>query len=146
MTAPQWSNPPTDRSTPNRLDSVLHHWLAHRAATVEPKTLRSDQDLLRLIPHAYLARELTTIGPGDVAGILGGLKAHGLSELSIRRRRVSLSTFFAWCARSGLQVSTPVMQEPEPASAAVGPPSTAGEPDSAWEESSELSRAGSTRG
>lgn len=141
MTATQWSALPTDAAAPTRFDSALHYWLANRAATVEPRTLRTDQDLLRLIPRSYLARDLSTINPCDMAGILGCLRARGLSPLSVRRHRSSLSAFFAWCARAGLPVATPALPESEPASVtpAVIRPFSAVELESAWEEWSEFS-------
>lgn len=141
MTATQWSALPTDLSAPSRLDSALHYWLANRAGKVEPRTLRADQDLLRLIPRAYLVRDLSGIGACDVANILAGLRARGLSELSIRRHRASLSAFFAWCARTGLEVATPALPEAEPAAAPTFAirPFDAAELESAWKEWSEFS-------
>lgn len=141
MTASQWSALPAEMPVPTRFDSALYFWLASRAATVEPRTLRTDQELLRLIPRAYLTRELATIGPGELTGILASLQSRGLAELSIRRHRASLSAFFAWCARTGLQVKTAELPEPEPApvTSAVVCPFTAQELESAWEEWSEFS-------
>ncbi len=116
MTASHWSVLSADPAVPTRFDSALYFWLANRAGTVEPRTFRTDQELLRLIPPAYLTRELSTIGPCELAEILAGL--HGLGEPAVRRRRASLSAFFAWCARVGLQVKTAAQPAPEPAVAA----------------------------
>lgn len=40
----------TPEQTPTLFDALLHHWLGQRAGAVAGKTLRTDQDLLRLIP------------------------------------------------------------------------------------------------
>lgn len=123
----------TPQQTTTRLDALLHHWLGQRAGAVAGKTLRTDQDLLRLIPRAYHVRDIGSITPQDVLGILGGLRARGLSELSIRRYRSSLAQFFAWCSRNGLIVATPVDRTPLPAPIpAVIKPFTADELESAW--------------
>lgn len=114
MTATQWSALPTDPAIPTRFDAALYLWLANRAATVEPRTLGSDQELLHLIPQSYLTRELATIGPCELAEILAGLRSQDLDELSRRRHRASLSAFFRWCARIGLQVRTATQPEPAP--------------------------------
>lgn len=117
MTATHWTALPADPAVPARFDSALYLWLANRAATVEPRTLHTDQELLSLIPGAYLTRDLCTIGPSDVAEILAGLRSQDLDELSERRHRTSLSAFFRWCARIGLQVKTAT--QPETASTVV---------------------------
>ncbi|MGC3953637.1 MAG: site-specific integrase [Propionicimonas sp.] len=141
MTATQWSVLPARTAPPTRFDSALHYWLANRAGTVEPRTLRTDEELLRLIPRAYLCRDLSTIGPCEMAGILDSLRTRGLAPLSVRRHRSSLSSFFTWCGHAGLQVATPAL--PEPAGASVTPalirPFGAAELEAAWEEWSQFS-------
>ena len=136
MTHPAWLAPPNDSTAPVRLDALMHYWLGQRAGTVAAKTLRADQDLLRLIPRAYLSRDVSSIGPQEVMGILSGLRARGLSELSVRRHRSSLSQFFGWCFRTGLIGRTPVDATVEPV--AVTPaeinPFTSDELEAAWAE------------
>ncbi|MFT3860769.1 tyrosine-type recombinase/integrase [Micropruina sp.] len=125
---------PDQSPLPLRFDAALRTWLDRRTGTVAAKTLRADQDLLRLVPQAFLARPLATIGPKDVTGILSRMRARGLSEPSVRRHRSSLSQFFAWSVRSGLITASPV--EPlggllPPAPATVNP-FTADELEAAW--------------
>jgi integrase len=92
----------------SRTDALLHSWLAHRVCTVAPKTVRADQDLLRLVPRTYLKRDPRTLTPADVDGILVAMRARGLSELSIRRHRASLSRFFKWCVEIGVLTRSPM--------------------------------------
>lgn len=121
----------------SRLDALLHCWLAYRACTVAPKTLRADQDLLRLIPAAFLARDPHSITSADVEGIVVSLRSRDLSELSVRRHRASLSQFFAWCVRTGILSTSPVTRTVAP-STPVGPteirPFGEDELESAWHE------------
>ncbi len=141
MTNPAWLAPPDQSTAPTRLDALMHYWLGQRAGTVAAKTLRADQDLLRLIPQAYLSRDAASIGPQDVMGILSGLRARGLSELSVRRHRSSLSQFFGWCFRNGLIGQTPVDDTvgAVPVTPAVVNPFSADELEAAWVEWSEYS-------
>lgn len=74
---PRVAGSPDQSTAPTRLDALMHYWLGQRAGTVAAKTLRADQDLLRLIPQAYLSRDAASIGPQDVMGILSGLRARG---------------------------------------------------------------------
>lgn len=136
MTHPAWLAPPENSAAPVRLDALMHHWLGQRAGTVPARTLRADQDLLRLIPQAYLSRDVSSIGPQDVMGILNGLRASGLSELTVRRHRSSLSHFFGWCFRNGLGGLAPDEDSAEPVTvtAAEVNPFTADELEAAWAE------------
>ncbi len=137
MSVTRWAGlPADDLRPPTRFDSLLHYWLAGRAAVVAPKTLQVDQDLLRLIPHSYLARNAVSMTPADIEGILCNLRARGLSPLSVRRHRASLSQFFRWCVRSGFVEVTPVEPdavEPTPTPTVVRP-FTAAELSQAWSE------------
>lgn len=115
MTAP---HPPETSATvcvDGRLDALLYCWLAERACTVATKTLRADQDLLRLIPGSYLSRDPHTISSADVDGMLVAMRGRHLSEPSIRRHRASLSQFFAWCVRVGTLAESPVTTALSPA-------------------------------
>lgn len=137
MSAPPWVTVEQDENHwSTRVDATLHSWLAHRACTVAAKTLRADQDLLRLIPAAYLCRDPRTITAADIDGILISMRARGLSELSVRRHRASLSRFFAWCAGRGVVESSPVGKDLS--SPPVVPPEVrpfaADELESAWRE------------
>lgn len=109
---------PTAQMVP-RLDTYLHAWLATRAGTVADKTLRTDQDLLRLLPQPSLSRDPRTLSGADVGEFLDHFRARGLSELSVRRYRASLSAFFGWLRNEGLIEESPVP------SAAGGPARTA---------------------
>ncbi|MFT8395495.1 tyrosine-type recombinase/integrase [Propionibacterium sp.] len=119
-----------------RLDSMLHCWLASRAGTVAEKTLRTDQDLLRIIPQSYLRRDPHDFTPADVEGMLAHFRARGLSELSVLRHRASLSQFFHWMQRLGIITDTPVGALPDTRSITprAARPFSAAELDSAWAE------------
>ncbi|WP_316667275.1 site-specific integrase [uncultured Propionibacterium sp.] len=102
---------PPGRMAP-RLDTYLHAWLATRAGAVADKTLRTDQDLLRLIPQSCLSQDPRALTQADVDRLLGHFRSRGLSELSVRRHRASLSSFFGWLRDQGLIDESPV---PRPA-------------------------------
>ncbi|SER55953.1 Site-specific recombinase XerD [Propionibacterium cyclohexanicum] len=120
----------------DRLDAMIHCWLASRAGTVAEKTLRTDQDLLRIIPQSYLARNPRDITPADIDGLLVHFRARGLSELSVRRYRASLSQFFRWLTALGVIERTPIEKAPAelPAPPTVARPFSADELRSAWAE------------
>lgn len=121
---------------PDRLDAMIHCWLASRAGTVAEKTFRTDHDLLRIIPQSYLSRNPYEIVSADIDGLLVHFRGRGLSELSVRRYRASLSQFFRWLQDLGLIDDTPVerLAQPRPLSPAVARPFTAAELHSAWAE------------
>lgn len=137
MSAPSWLMTSDEEGHwETRVDAMLHCWLAHRACTVAAKTLRSDQDLLRLVPQPYLSRDPRSITSADVDGILISFSARGLSELSVRRHRASLSRFFAWCVAHGVIDVTPVGRRTSDTPTVPGEvkPFVAEELESAWQE------------
>ncbi|RLP10931.1 tyrosine-type recombinase/integrase [Propionibacterium australiense] len=95
----------------HRLDSYLHVWLATRAGTVADKTLRTDQDLLRLIPQSCLSQDPRALTQPAVSRLLAHFRSRGLSELSVRRYRASLSSFFSWLRNQGVIDSSPMPQQ-----------------------------------
>ncbi|WP_455130143.1 tyrosine-type recombinase/integrase [Propionibacterium acidifaciens] len=106
-TAPSLHPLPTAQMIP-RLDTYLHAWLATRAGTVADKTLRTDQDLLRLIPQPWMRQDPCTFTQSDVRQLLAHFRSRGLGELSVRRYRASLSSFFTWLREGGLIDRSPV--------------------------------------
>lgn len=116
----------------DRLDAMIHCWLASRTGTIAEKTFRTDQDLLRIIPQSYLRRDPRDMTAADIEGLLVSFRARGLSELSVRRHRASLSQFFHWLQGLGVIVDSPVTK-PAPV---LPPSSTTARPFSAAELSS----------
>ncbi|MBE6477442.1 MAG: site-specific integrase [Propionibacteriaceae bacterium] len=102
---------PSTQMTP-RLDTYLHVWLATRAGSVADKTLRTDQDLLRLIPQSYLSQDPRALTQPAVSRLLARFRSRGLSELSVRRYRASLSSFFSWLRAQGVIDDSPMPQQP----------------------------------
>lgn len=138
MSVPHWAaSPAAIDHWPARLDAMLHYWLAGRTCTVAAKTLRTDQDLLRLIPANYLARDPHTITDDDLDVIGDHLRSRGLSELSVRRHLASLSQFFAWMRRLGVASAGPGLaslgtRPAPPANPAAARPLNSEELDQAW--------------
>ncbi len=80
------------------LRQLVPLWVEHRRATVSPKTARTDAELLRLLSPAMLSRAVASIQPRDCeAWFLYLRRQHDQSDSSIKRYRLSLSAFFAWC-------------------------------------------------
>jgi integrase len=96
------------RAGKQRVRTLLPLWLEERRASVSPRTYAADREVLRLLPPAVAALNVSAVTDREIQRALIRLGERGLAEGSIARFRASLSSFFAWCIRERLILVNPV--------------------------------------
>lgn len=85
----------------------IQDWLEDRRGVVAEKTLRADQDLLRLLPAWFLGLRVDRVTDAAVDRLLNDL-AKSVGHATLTRLRASLSSYFSSCVRRKIVPSNPV--------------------------------------
>lgn len=96
------------RAGRERVRDLMDRWLAVRETTVAKKTYKADVNMRRLTPTSMLALQVAAVSDREVSRAFVQLLKSGQAESSVVRYRASLSSFFAWCVREKVILTSPI--------------------------------------